>query len=223
MKTVCIFLLTCLLVMSVGCNLALGLGFQNAGFENGNLDYWDSNGIVSVISGDTYVDSAYNGDYMALISMPGDGGGYVENNYISQSIDASSGTISFWYNVFTADWEDDKPGFEVKINGNSEFTIDADCTCFTDKYSDDIWYTGWQQFTYDISSYTGSVEIAIYAGNTDDDNYNTWAYIDLFTPEDASGPPTPTPSPVPEPGTLLLMALGLAGLACWGEYSQRQE
>jgi hypothetical protein len=66
--------------------------FQNAGFETGDFDYWQANGIVSIITGDDYVSSAYDGSYMALISMPGDpnddysGGGNVYNNYISQNI-----------------------------------------------------------------------------------------------------------------------------------------
>ena len=179
--------------------------FQNAGFETGNFNFWGTNGTVSVITGDSYVTSPYEGSYMALISTPGmSGGGYRDDNYIEQTIDPFNGYISFWYNFFTTDYDYDNPGFVVKINGTQVYSLNAnDEDNVTERYNDDVYYTGWRQFQYDISGYTGSVELAIYAGNTVDTYKNSWVYIDDFSPN--------APAPVPEPATIFLVGAGFLG------------
>jgi len=194
---------------------AWAIGFQNPSFETGDFAYWTTGGIVSVISGDSYVSSPKDGNYMALISMPGDpnqdysGGGYVYDNYISQQIDASVGQISFWYNLFTTDYDYDRPAFMIKINDQEVFSLNAEDVLY--EWQDPVYYTGWTLFTYDLSSYTGLVDIAIYAGNTDDNYYNSWAYIDYFSPQEISSPQ----APVPEPATVLLLLGAFPALHFW--------
>jgi len=185
----------------VGTMDVLAVGFQNSSFETGNFDYWTVQGIVSVIAGDNYVSSPSDGNYMALISIPGNppdyaGGGYVYDNFISQKIDASVGRISFWYNLFTTDYDYDRPAFMVKINGQNIFSVNAEDVLYEWQYP--VYYTGWTLFSYDLSAYMGLVDIAIYAGNTDDNYYNSWVYVDQFFPGEIQ-----SQAPVPEPPTFL--------------------
>ena len=195
--------------------------FQNAGFEEGDFDFWDTGGIVSVITGDSYVTSPYEGSYMALISEPGSspdysGGGYRDNNYIEQTIDPFNGFISFWYNFFTTDYDYDNPGFVVKINGTEVYSLNANDSSLTE-LNDPVYSSGWRQFQYDISGYTGSVELAIYAGNTDNNDFNSWVYIDDFSP---NAPQNPPPAPVPEPATAMLLGVGLGISAIFRRFSK---
>jgi len=178
-------------------------GFQNAGFEDGDLAFWNASGNVSISSGDIYT-SPHEGSYMALLSSPGySDGEYIYDNHMGQDIDAQASTISFWYNFFTMDYDYDVPGFAVAINGNDVFSINAIDVGI--EYSDPIWMTDWQQFSYDISSYEGTVSLAIYAGNSDDmggngdNSYNSWAYIDFAEP---------IFHPIPEPCTGLILVVG---------------
>ncbi len=203
-----------MVLLFMGAVKAWAIGFQNPSFETGDFAYWTTGGIVSVITGNSYVSSPKDGNYMALISMPGNppdyaGGGYVYENYISQRIDASVGQISFWYNLFTTDYDYDQPAFMVKINGQEVFSIDAEDVL--DEWQDPVYYTGWTLFTYDLSSYTGLVDVAIYAGNTDDNYYNSWAYIDCFSPQEIFSPQ----APIPEPATALLLLGALPELHFW--------
>ncbi len=184
--------------------------FQNSGFETGDFSFWNAVGIVDVITGDSYVNSAYEGNYMALISIPGtppdySGGGYRDDNYIKQTIEAFNGYISFWFNFFTTDYDYDNPGFVVKINDTEVFSLNANDDSLQE-FNDPIYSSGWRQFQYDISSYIGDIELAIYAGNTDNNDFNSWVYIDGFSP---NAPQNPSPAPIPEPATVILLGLGL--------------
>lgn len=184
--------------------------FQNAGFETGDFSFWSTNGTVSVITGDNYA-SPYEGNYMALISMPGNppdysGGGYLYDNYIQQTIDAFDGYISFWYNFFTTDYDYDNPGFVVKINDIQVFSLNANNDNLSDfDGSGTVYYSDWTLFQYDVSSYSGEITITIYAGNTNNNDLNSWVYIDNFSPNAPQNPP----APIPEPATVAFLGLGL--------------
>jgi len=207
MKKLTLYFLTVVITLLVCSNMTFAFSyFQNPGFETGDLSFWDANGIVSVIKGDSYVSSPYEGTYMLLLSKPGDeGGGYLTDNYINQKIDAKDvDTISFWYNFFTADYDNDHPGFKVTINNNSVLFIDADNSSLIE-VNDPIYNSGWLEFSYDVSSYSGELEVSIYAGNTVDNKLNSWVYLDAFSPNQ----PSTETNPVPLPATLTFLTHGL--------------
>ncbi|MEW5801629.1 MAG: hypothetical protein AB1847_05930 [bacterium] len=193
-------------ILSAGRVQATSTGFQNAGFEDGNLQFWNPSGVVTISEGDDFT-RPFEGRYMAMISSPAkNGGGYVYDNYLSQDLDTSIGTISFWYNFFTRDYDLDDPGFALSINNSDIFSLrasDADV-----EYHDPVWTTGWRQFSYDLSALSGTitVNLSIFGGNTgsgggDDDNtLNSWVYIDSAEPVFTPGPA----APIPEPGTMAL-------------------
>jgi len=195
--------------------------FTNPGFEEpGYLSGWTYSGIVSQVSSGTvsfeggyysYDITAQEGNNMALLSAPGlSAGGDYTNNWISQDLsDFQGGTLSFYYNMFSTDW-----------NTNDRFTItfrdDSNNEIYsweTDEYHADIpiidwelYYSDWQQFSYDFGAFTGplSMSIKLASGNGVDDNWNTWTYLDNFLVTSAQ--------PIPEPSTWVLLCLGLVGI-----------
>lgn len=74
------------------------------------------------------------------------------------------------------------------------------------EFADPVYSSGWQEFSWDLSGYSGSVELAIFAGNTDYNDFNSWVYVDDISPK------APPASPVPEPTTALLLCSGLGVL-----------
>lgn len=196
--------------------------FMNAGFEDpGLLSNWTSSGIVSQASSATvtfdiytYNISPQEGNSMALLSAPGlSGGGYYTNNLISQTIDSfSGGSISFYYNIFSTDWNQfDR--FTVYIDAANDL---YDYCWDTDEYAADIpivqdefYYSDWKLFSYNPGAYTGSLTITLGAGNGVDDTFNTWVYVDNFLPKSLV--------PIPEPGTWLLFSLGLSIVLGFGK------
>lgn len=208
MKKIVLMILVLALMLGFKAGRVFALStFQNAGFEDGDLGFWNVSGVCTISNGDIY-STPYEGSYMALLSSSAEhGGGYVFDNYMSQDIDAEAGTISFWYNFFTRDYDYDIPGFSVKINASEVFWLDAADAGI--EYADPIWMTDWQQVSLDISGYTGAVTLSIYAGNSDDmgtdndNNYNSWAYIDSAEP---------IFTPIPEPTTIVLFGIGILAI-----------
>ncbi|MEW5800974.1 MAG: PEP-CTERM sorting domain-containing protein [bacterium] len=215
------------------CLLALGIilfasacwavSFVNGSFEEaGNLTGWTTHGTVSQVHSGTvtfdtysYDITAQQGDSMALLSAPGlSGGGSYNNNWISQNlVGFQGGVVSFYYNLFSTDWEGNDR-FTVKFYDEHNDEI-VDARLELDEYAADkpivdlaLYYSDWQYFSHNFGAYTGpltmSMSIKLASGNGGDDNYNTWAYVDNFTL-------TP-PAPVPEPGAIFLFGFGLMGL-----------
>ena len=195
----------------ISSNQAFGTKyFQNAGFETGDFSFWEYGGIASVIQGDGYVPAPHEGNYMALISLPGSPpdyaeGGFRNENYIKQDIDAFDGSISLWYNFFTTDYDYDNPGLLITVDGAPVFSLNANDMNLVE-FADPVYSSGWQEFSWDLSGYSGSVELAIFAGNTDYNDFNSWVYVDDISPK------APPASPVPEPTTALLLCSGLGVL-----------
>ncbi|WP_457571682.1 hypothetical protein [Desulfovulcanus sp.] len=176
---------------------------ENPDFETGDLTGWTSAGQADVQS-----DIVHSGSFAAYIGtvdlerddendFTGANGDYIYNNYISQTFDVTGmESLNLYYNVYT--WDSaplDDPAFVIKINGISVFSLKAN------DISNDS--TGWQLFTYDISEYTDPITLAIYAGNTDDTLFQSWAYVDDVS---LTAPP---PAPVPLPSTIAMLLPGL--------------
>lgn len=210
----CLFVMFTIIFAGTSHAVSLNPGFEDPGF----LSHWTYGGIVSQVSGGdvsfdayTYNISPTEGNSMALLSAPGlSGGGSYGTNQIKQTIaDFQGGEISFDYNIFSVDWR-----------GNDRFTVKIDTD--DDTYDFDwneldgapnpivpfkFYYGGWQSFTHDLGSYTGSLTITVGGGNGGDDNWNTWTYVDNFSA-----------SSIPDASTLLLLAsafcLIVAGKQC---------
>ena len=181
---------------------------KNGGFETGDLSYWSSGGQAGVQKA-----VVYSGSYAAYIGtvdfdkdnkndFTNGAGDNVYNNWIQQTIDVTGAdSLSLWYNVYTNDYgNNDNPAFVIKINDTPEMTIAAK----------DIsgGKTGWTSWTYDLTGYDGnSLTLTIYAGNTYDTSFQSWAYVD-----DVS---LTYPDPVPLPPSAYMLFPVLAGLVFW--------
>jgi hypothetical protein len=215
MKKLSVFLCVLFLMFGIaGMAAAVPL---NPGFETGDLTNWTYGGQAgvqgSVVHQGSY--SAWVGtvDYIWDNSndFTGQGGDWVYNNYITQTIDVEGmESLDVWYNFFTWDYQPyDTPGFEIQVNyggaSYGQFSIAAGDV--GDGFS--LASTGWSLYSFDMGSLPNeaqSLDLIIYAGNTIDTGYQSWAYIDVdYTPTGGE--------PVPEPATMLLLGSGLASLA----------
>jgi len=169
----------------------------------------------------------------------GDPGNYIGTSWLSINVGAGA-SFSLDYNFFSWDYVPfDEPGFAL-YDGAYD---DPSSVLLMEWYADDIddpfvfglEWTGW--LTYSGSSSTGT--IYIYAGNTGDDEVQSWVFLDsLVVGENVYGfengltdwsyegqagatgefttefpDPVSPPEYVPLPGAAWLLASGLFGLA----------
>ena len=132
----------------------------NGNFET-NLNGWTTAGDVSFSAGKVLIGK-----------ISGDDGKQVWENRLMQSFDSGAKTLSFDYDFHTLDSFYDMPGFFARLNGQQIFSLDAASA-----------NSGWQTFNYDLSNYADGqkLNLAIYAGNTGDTDYQSWAFIDKIT------------------------------------------
>jgi hypothetical protein len=174
----------------------------NGGFETGDLTGWDSTGNVRVL-GEAWGISAYEGDYMAVLSLFGfaDAG-------IGQDVDLTgytSATVSFVYNLGALDFFPGDAGIDslqVYLGGNLIFK-----RTINDHYGDGTTVTGWTPVSIVVPTawLGGSMRFIFWNENVGegDELQNTVAFIDSVS-VNASVPDLSS--------TLLLLGMGLSGL-----------
>lgn len=161
----------------------------NGNFATGDTAGWTAAGNVQVLSSDdisnpTTTITPQTGSFMARIGNPDDPGTFVWENRLMQSFDSGAKSLSVHYNFWSRDLDWDLPGFFIRLNGREIFRQN-------DLRSDlvNAATTGWQQFIYDLSNFSDpKVNLAIYAGNTNDTLTQSWVYIDEVTTYFVSAP-----------------------------------
>ncbi len=165
---------------------------ENGGFESG-LNGWETADTVETVSDDSIgqpsgspdlVITPFAGSSMAKVGnwqYAGDNGNMVWENRLMQSISGGAKSLSLHYNYVSKDYAADNPGFFIRLNGNEVFETDYDD--LSAPKDGDYHATGWKQFYYDLSDYadTENVNLAVYAGNTLDDQRQSLAYVDEVT------------------------------------------
>jgi len=178
----------------------------NGDFESG-LTGWTKAGKVVVLSTDTINDAApssavtvtpVSGLNMVVIGKPthstdeddATSGNYVWENRLMGSFDSGVKSLSLQYNFFTRDFSPfDNPGFFVRLNGQEIFKLNTLSANPTDENDGLAYNTGWSEFYYDLSNHNDSkVNLGIYGGNTGDQDYQSWVYIDEITTYFVSAP-----------------------------------
>lgn len=165
----------------------------NGGFETGILDSWTKAGNVSVLSANTVSDATpsatvtvtpVEGTYLVRIGNTSDPGNYVWENRLMGSFDDGVKSLSLQYRFFSRDWgaDWDNPGFFIRLNGQEIFKLNSQAANPGNSTDGLARYTDWSEFYYDLSNHTDSkINLAIYAGNTNDESYQSWAYVDKIT------------------------------------------
>lgn len=154
----------------------------NGDFSSGDLLGWTTVGNVSIGSS--------SGDYFAIIGNQTEPGNYLWDNRLMQSFASGAKSLSLAYNFFSRDFGSfDNPGFAIKLNGQEIYSLsnfDVNPSGIPDGT---VRYTDWQEFKYDLSQVdTSKTNLAIYAGNTGDKDYQSWAYVDKITTYFVSAP-----------------------------------
>ena len=123
------------------------------------------------------------GTAMARIGQTsGSSGNYAWENRLMQSIPAGAKSLSLFYNFLTRDYFLDDPGFFIRLNGKDIFHTSAWMADTLVDPFDSVYSTGWTQWYYDLSTITDPfINLSISAGNTGDQDVQSWVYIDQVT------------------------------------------
>ncbi len=174
------------------------VGLVNGDFEEGDLTGWNRDGDGRVIT-QLGTESPAEGAYMGIIST---GLGFTEaTGSISQGflIEEGATTLSVRWNFLSEEFMeyvgsqyqdyfrialDPEDGAEVVIFykaiddiANEYSPIEVSPGIVFDQ--GDVYMTGWQQFTYDVSSYAGKgVKLTLAAGDIGDSIYDTAILLD---------------------------------------------
>jgi hypothetical protein len=237
-KLIVMFAASCLLAATTP---AFAL-FTNGGFESGNFDGWtlsgSGTGLSAVIgagslqAGQTLAINPYTGTQMARLQdiYGGNHGTTLSQTDTIDSQDKADGGKLYiqWGSLM------DNPGhgggadpyfdITVKINGFVKDTYTADSgaaaasgsgwTNAGTLYSDTLWYKA-GQYVYDLSDLNlgDTVQILLHVEDCAWGGHGAVAFLDGVGTVDTGNPN----APVPEPGTMMLLGIGMAGLAVYGK------
>lgn len=169
--------------------MAFGLGsvqaaeFHNGDFESGTLFGWEYGGDAAVLSSDASATgdpvNPTSGSFMAKIGD--DPTGLIIENFIAQTIGPGLESFSFDWRFTTYDSApSDDPGFVVIVDYEVVVYVAAPETAPYD--------SGWQHAVIDVDPATEHY-VAFYAGNTDNFDLSSWAYVDNVQPSAEPQPP----------------------------------
>ncbi len=173
--------------MSVSSGKSVSETVSNSGFEQG-LTNWTTQGDVNLITSDSHEASAYDGTYMVRLGTPESFAGEVSGNTIwtnkiTQKLSPGAKNFSFYYNLYSFDTTGfDDPAVFVNLNDYAVFKLTASQIDTGGNPNQ----TGWQQVSFNLENIPDPVlEIIFYSGNTDDDQNQSWLYIDNLTTAEA--------------------------------------
>ena len=173
--------------MTVSSGKQVNETVSNPGFEQG-LTSWSTQGDVNLITSDSYEATAYDGTYMVRLGTPESfagetSGNTVWTNKITQRLSPNAKNFSFHYNLYSFDTTGfDDPAVFVILNDYAVFKLTASEIDTGGNPNQ----TGWQQVSFNLESIDDPVlEIIFYSGNTDDDQNQSWLYIDNLTTAEA--------------------------------------
>jgi hypothetical protein len=194
-------LILCALTLVFGmAGRASAVSFTNGGFETGDFTGWDlptsADGRASVVTADSGF-SATEGTYFANLTA---------NFFIAQNQSWAEGeTFSFDWNFNANDYLPYND-FSILAIMSGGFPIDV-VTLANVQSAGDYAATGWNTYNYTFAAAgSGSIGFGVY--NSLDTASDSQLYIDNVGGSNGNGT-----SPVPEPSTILLMGVGLLGLA----------
>jgi hypothetical protein len=173
----------------------------NGDFANG-LTGWTTSGDVATKSSETITGATpsasitvtpLEGTNMVRIGKTsGVSGKMVWENRLMQSFDYGAKSLSLNYNLFSRDWGTyDDPAFFIRLNGQQIFaSASAAIDPLNQNNDGKARNTGWQKFYFDLSDLAdaGKLNLALYAGNTNDTDNQSWVYIDKVTTYFVSAP-----------------------------------
>ncbi len=162
----------------------------NGGFEQGDLSGWKKEGVVEVVNSSDVLNPnetvlPIEGNYMVRIGNKGEftSGNFVWENRLLQSFKSGAKSLSLSYNFFTRDTGPmDEPGFLVRLNGEEVYDLRAEEVNPNWWPDGSAYSTGWQEISFDLSRYqTENINLGLYAGNTGDQENQSWVYVDKIT------------------------------------------
>jgi hypothetical protein len=158
----------------------------NGGFETGTFAHWQpgSSRAPSALAPRIVSGQRHSGQYAAVLGQEHapcqhDLGGEAGLSWIAQTLTVPSGPsqLSVYYRMFTYDHHEDAEfdRFEIYIGDTRVFRYGDPRAQGCDVLKD----SGWQRFTYDLSSFQGlTVELKLMNVAAPDDWYGTWTYVD---------------------------------------------
>lgn len=165
----------------------------NGDFSQG-LTGWTTSGDIAIKPSDVITNATpvasvtvtpLEGTNMVRIGQTsGSSGNQVWENRLMQSFNSGAKSLTLNYNLFTRDyfpWDD--PAFFIRLNGQEIFATSSGTVDPANILDDKARSTGWQKFAFDLSNYqdNSKLNLSLYAGNTDGEDYQSWVYIDKVT------------------------------------------